>query len=220
MRSRVRGVRYTITPLVVANALGMLVVQHPVYPYDESPPLDGIMSYITGSSIQWGSDSWITTVELTEIHYLFFRIACHSFWPICHLHTIHLECCAFLYALVTDAPISFSHLFIRSLIEVHRTISKAHALFFPAFIHRILLHLGLVKFSASKPVHIVTPIGATFLRQRVAQLRASFKRPRVEPSGVAPPFPSSTGDTMAKEPVDHAADADVPPPPTSNDLDI
>ena len=25
---------------------------------------------------------------------------------------------------------------------------------------------------------------------------------------------------MAKEPVDHAADADIPPPPTSNDLDI
>ena len=54
-------------------------------------------------------------------------------------------------------------------------------------------------------------------------MRASSKRPRVESSGVAPPFPSSIGDTTTEEPVDHAADADaadVPPPPTSNDLDI
>ena len=29
-------------------------------------------------------------------------------------------------------------------------------------------------------------------------MRASSKRPRVEPSGVAPPSPSSTGDTSAK----------------------
>ena len=93
------------------------------------------MSYITGSSIQWGSNPRITTAELTEIHYPFFRIVCHSFWPISHLHTIPLERCAFLYALVTDAAISFPHLFIRSLIEVHRSSSTTHALFFPVFIH-------------------------------------------------------------------------------------
>ena len=51
VKSWVRGVGYTITPSVVADALGVLVVQHPVYPYDESPPLDDIMSYITGSFI-------------------------------------------------------------------------------------------------------------------------------------------------------------------------
>ena len=68
----------------------------------------------------------------------------------------------FLYALVTDAPMSFPHLFIRSLIEVHRSNSTAHALFFPVFIHRILLHLGLEKFSET--VHIIAPIGATFLK--------------------------------------------------------
>ena len=88
------------------------------------------MSYITRSSIQWGSNPRIATAELTEIHYLFFRIACHSLWPISHLHTIPLERCAFFYALVTDTPFSFSHLFIRSLIEVHRSSSTAHALFF------------------------------------------------------------------------------------------
>ena len=64
------------------------------------------MSYITGSSIQWGSDPQITIAELIEILYLFFRIACHSLWPISHTHTIPLERCAFLYALVTDVPIS------------------------------------------------------------------------------------------------------------------
>ena len=51
VKSWVRGVGYTITPSVVADALGVLVVQHPVYPYDESPPLDDIMSYIIESSI-------------------------------------------------------------------------------------------------------------------------------------------------------------------------
>ena len=49
-------------------------------------------------------------------------------------------------------------------------------------------------------------------------MRASSKRPREEPSGVAPPPPSSTGDTTAEEPIDHATD--VPLPPTSNDSDI
>ena len=93
------------------------------------------------------------------------------------------------YALVTNAPISFPHLFIRSLIEVHRSSSTAHALFFSIFIHQILLHLGLVEFPGSKLVHIVAPRGAIFLRQRAAHLKASSKCPRVEPSGVAPPPP-------------------------------
>ena len=44
----------------------------------------------------------------------------------------------FLYALVSEAPMSFPNLFIRSLIEVHRSSSTAHALFFSVFIHRIL----------------------------------------------------------------------------------
>ena len=76
------------------------------------------------------------------------------------------------------------------------------------------MHLGLFEFPASELVHIIAPIGATFLRQRVDQMRASSKRPRVEPSGVSPPSPSSTGDIMVEEFVDHAA-VDVPPPSTS-----
>ena len=51
VKSWIRGEEYTITPSVVASALRVPMVQYPVYPYDESPPLDDIMSYFTGSSI-------------------------------------------------------------------------------------------------------------------------------------------------------------------------
>ena len=52
VRSWIRGVEFTITPRVVADALGVPVVREPVYPYKKSPPLNDVMSYITGSSIQ------------------------------------------------------------------------------------------------------------------------------------------------------------------------
>ena len=91
VRSWIRDVEFTITPRVVVEALRVPVVQEPVCPYDESPSLDVVMSYITGSSIQWGFDPRITSAELTETAYLFFRIACHSLWPISHFHTIPLE---------------------------------------------------------------------------------------------------------------------------------
>ena len=52
VRSWIQGVEFTITPRVIADALGVPVVREPVYPYAESPPLDVVMSYITGSSIQ------------------------------------------------------------------------------------------------------------------------------------------------------------------------
>ena len=97
-----------------------------------------------------------------------FSISFLSIWPISHLHTIPIERCAFLYAIVTNAPMSFPTLFIRSLVEVHRSSSKSHGLFFSVFIHRILLHLGLEDFLASEPTHIIAPISATFLRQRAA----------------------------------------------------
>ena len=115
---------------------------------------------------------------------------------------------------------SFPHLFIQSLVEVHRSNSSAHALFFPVFIHQILLHLGLEEFPASELVHIITPIGATFLRQRVAQMRASSKCPRVESSSsVEPPPPPSLGDSITDAFVDSIAAA-APPPSTSDDSNI
>ena len=121
----------------MANALKVPVIREPVYPYEESPPLNDIMSYITKSSIQWGTNPWITSAELFETAYLFFRIACHTLWPISHFHTILLEQYMFLYAFVSGASISFPQLFLRSLNEIHRSSAVAHALIHPIFIHRI-----------------------------------------------------------------------------------
>ena len=180
MKSWIRGEEYVITPEVVAFALSVPLVQQPMYPYTESPPLNDIMSLITGTSISWGTNPRVNSFELTELNYLFFRISCHSIWPISHVHTIPIKRCAFLYALVIDAPMSFPTLFIRSLVEVYRSSAKSHSLFFPIFIHRILLDLDLEDFLTSEPIHIIAPIGATFLRQRAAQLKASSKRHRVE----------------------------------------
>ena len=106
------------------------------------------MSCLTSTSIRWGTNPCITSHELTELNYLFFQISCHSIWPISHLHTIPIERCAFLYAFVIDAPMCFPSLFIHSLVEVYRSSSKSHGLFFPVFIHRILLHLRLEDFPA------------------------------------------------------------------------
>ena len=156
----------------MAEALGVLVVTNPVYPYDESSPIDEVMSHITRSSIQWGSDPRITSSALSEIAYLFLRVTCHSLWPISHLHTIPLERCVFLYAVMSSASISFPHLFFHSLNEVHRSFAIGHAFIYPIFIYRILLFLGLADFPASEPVLVVGPLGATFLRQRVSYLRA------------------------------------------------
>ena len=62
----------------MADAFRVPVVRESVYPYEESPPLDDVLAYISGSSIQWGSNPRITSAELSETTYLFFRIACHS----------------------------------------------------------------------------------------------------------------------------------------------
>ena len=88
VRSWIRGDEFTITPRVVAEALGVPIVTDPVYPYDESPPIDEVMSHITGSSIQWGSDPRITSSVLSETAYLFLRVTCHSLWLVSRLHTI------------------------------------------------------------------------------------------------------------------------------------
>ena len=76
VRSWIQGVEFTITPRVVAKALGVSVVTEFVYPYAEAPLIDVVMSYIIGSSIQWGSDPRITSSMLSKIAYLFLRVAC------------------------------------------------------------------------------------------------------------------------------------------------
>ena len=139
---------------------------------------------------------------------------CHSLWPISHLHTIPIERCVFLYALVSSASISFPHLFLRSLNEIHRSSVVGHAFVYPIFIHKILLFLGLDGFLASEPVHITGPIGATFLQQRATHLKAG-----VQSSGAVPHPSSSTGDAQA-EVSGAATAADVPPPTISDAFDI
>ena len=126
----------------------------------------------------------------------------------------------FLYAFVSGASISFAYLFLRSLNEVHRSSTVMHALIHPIFIHRILLYLGLDSFPSGETVHVVAPIGATFLRQRAAHLRVGPTRPRGVSSGVVPPPPSSTGADTAEASGADTTDADVPPPTTSDDSDI
>ena len=155
---------------------------------------------------------------LSETAYLFLRVACHSLWPISHLHIIPLERCVFLYAFMSGASISFPHLFLHSLNEVHRSSAIGHALIHPIFIHRILLFFGLADFSSDEPVHVVAHLGATFLRQRAAQLRVDPLGPRGAPSGDVPPPPSSTGVDVAE--TSGAAVVDVPPPITLDDSDI
>ena len=157
----------------MAKALEVPVIQEAVYPYTEAPPLDVVMSYIIGSSIQWGFDPRITSSALSETSYFFLRVTCHSLWPISHLHTIPLERYVFLYAFMSGASISFPHLFLCSLNEVHRSSVVGHALIHPIFIHRILLFLDVADFPSCEPVQVVALLGATFLRQRAAHLRVN-----------------------------------------------
>ena len=128
----------------------------------------------------------------------------------------------FLYAFTSSASINFPHLFLRSLNEVYRSSAVGHALIHPIFIHRILLFLSLVDFPYSEPVHVVAPLDATFLRQRATHLRVNPSCPRGASSSVFPSPPSSTGaDADAAETSGAAtADADVPPPTTSDHSDI
>ena len=123
----------------------------------------------------------------------------------------------FLYAFMSGASISFPHLFLRSLNEVHRSSTVGHALIHPIFIHRILLFLGLA-FPSGEPVHVVAPLGATFLRKRAAHLRVDPSGPRGTSSGDVPHPPSSTGANATE--TSGAADADVSPPTTSDNSDI
>ena len=115
------------------------------------------------------------------------------------------------------ASISFPYLFLRSLNEVHRSSAIGHALIHPIFIHRILLFLGLTDFPIGEPIHVVGPLGATFLRQRVAHLRVDPSGPRGASSSDVPPPPSFIGVASAET---SGATADVPPSTTSDDSDI
>ena len=126
----------------------------------------------------------------------------------------------FLYAFMSGASISFPHLFLHSLNEVHRSSAIGHALIHLIFIHRILLFLGLAYFPSGEPVLVVAPLGATFLRQRAAHLRVDPSGPRGTSSSDVPPPPSSTGVDAFETSGAVVADVDVPPSTTSDDSDI
>ena len=79
------------------------------------------------------------------------------------------------------------------------------------------MFLGLADFPSSEPVHVVSPLGATFLRQRAAHLRADPSVSHGASSSSVPYPPSSTG---AAETSGIATATDVPPPTTSDDSDI
>ena len=83
-----------------------------------------------------------------------------------------------------------------------------------------MLFLGLDGFPSGEPVHVVAPIGATFLRQRAAHLRVALSRPRGASSSAVPLPPSSTSADAAETSGAAAANADVPSPTTSDDSDI
>ena len=82
------------------------------------------------------------------------------------------------------------------------------------------MFLGLVDFPTGEPIHVIAPISATFLRQKVAHLRVGSTRPKCESAGALPPPPSSIGADTAKAFGAVGADANVPPPTISDDLDI
>ena len=128
----------------------------------------------------------------------------------------------FLYAFMFGASISFPHLFFRSLNEVHRSSAIGHAFIHPIFIHRILLFLGLVDFPTGEPVHVVGPLGATFLRQTAAHLRAdpSVSRGASSSSVPLPPSSTSAAETFGAGAGAGAAATNVSPPTNSDDSDI
>ena len=83
-----------------------------------------------------------------------------------------------------------------------------------------MLFLDLADFPFGEPVHVVAPLGATFLRQRATHLTVDPSGPRGASSGDVPPPSSSTSVDAAETSGAIAAAVDVPPPTTSDDSDI
>ena len=78
----------------------------------------------------------------------------------------------------------FPSMFIQTIVDISRSKDKSQKLFFPMFIFRILRFLGLSDFPRLELVHLIASIGATYLRQRHAQMKSvepgtrTSKRPR------------------------------------------
>ena len=133
------------------------------------------------------------------------RLLCFLGLPICFLELRVILCGLFLIStpsLLSDVCFytlsclvclsAFLICFFILWKKVHRSSVIGHALIHPIFIHRILLFLGLADFPADEPIHVIGPLGATFPRQRAAHLRVDPSGPRGASSGDVPPPPSST----------------------------
>ena len=220
----IRGQSFIISKDDVSEALDVPQIRSPTYPYSERPNISDVMTLLCGRSVTWGSNPRINSSELTELHYILFRIACHNIFPISHVHTIPIERCYFLYALVTGASICFPSLFIQTMAEAHRSKCKKHGLFFPVFVYRILEYFQLQDFPSLELIHITAPIGATFLKQRSAQKKnvgpsvGSSKRPRVQSTTEESPIDPTVAvadDGDDEVHVDSAAaEPTIPPPPS------
>ena len=97
-------------------------------------------------------------------------------------------------------------MFIQTIVDIYRSKSKSQNLFFHMFILRILRFLGLLDFPPLELVHITAPIGATYLRQRQAQIKSAkqstgtSKRPQGDvatTSGVMPATKETFVDPIA-----------------------
>ena len=104
--------------------------------------------------------------------------------------------------------------------DVYRSKSKGQKLFFPLFIFRILRFLELSKFPSLELVHIMAPIGTTYLRQRQAQMKSAkpsigtSKRIRGDTSSTSSAMPATeetyVDPTATVDPAGHAQDVDPP----------
>ena len=124
LTSSIRGKEFRICKQTVSEALGVLVVCKSTYPYTDFPHVDDIMSLLCGRSVSWGSEPRINSCEFTELNSLYLQISYHNIYPISHVHTVSIDRCAFLYALITDGSMCFPSLFIQTIEDIYRSKSK------------------------------------------------------------------------------------------------
>ena len=103
----------------------MSVVRKPTYPYTIFPAVDDMMSLLCGGPISWEIEPRINSCELTELNSLYLRISCHNIYPVSHVHTVPIERCAFLYALVIEGSMCFLSMFIQTIVDIYMSTSKA-----------------------------------------------------------------------------------------------
>ena len=112
----IQGEEFSITKKIVSEALHVPLVRDPTYPYDPSPPIDDVMSLLCGKPVTWGTEPIIHSLELTEFHYMLFRIVVHNIFPIFHVHTIPIDRCVFVYSLRCGLDTNyFTHICIFSV---------------------------------------------------------------------------------------------------------